>query len=67
MEYRHDKVDIPCLYNANLCIIGPGHIGMEVAKRAKYGFNMNVSGVRNNLKKKTPEGLFTKMYHFNDL
>ena len=49
-----------------MTIIGTGSIGQEIARIAKYGFQMNISGVRNNLKKPQPD-TFSQMYHFSDL
>ncbi len=33
------------LHDRNLCVLGLGHLGKEIAKKAKLGFNMNVLGV----------------------
>ncbi len=65
-KWRPDHPRIPCLFRKNLTIIGTGSIGQEIAKMAKHGFNMNVSGVRNNLNLPKPE-TFDQMYHFKDM
>ena len=33
------------LHDRNLCVLGLGHLGKEIARKAKLGFDMNVLGV----------------------
>lgn len=67
---KWDIMDHPCVFgkdvhHATLGIIGMGRIGQEVAKRAKYGFDMDVLYYNRTRKYETEEKLGVKYAEFD--
>jgi gluconate 2-dehydrogenase len=67
-----DDMDHPCVFgkdvhHATLGIIGMGRIGQDVAKRAKYGFDMEVLYYNRTRKYDTEKNLGVKYAEFDDV
>ncbi len=69
---KWDIMDHPCVFgkdvhHATLGIIGMGRIGQDVARRAKYGFDMDVLYYNRTRKYEVEENLGVKYAEFDDV
>ena len=67
-KHNWNKLTNTMINEKTLCIIGYGKNGIEIAKKAKYGFNMKIIGVVRELRENVEGKEFTnELYGFNQL
>ena len=67
-KHNWNKLTNTMINEKTLCIIGYGKNGIEIAKKAKFGFNMKIIGVVRELRENVEGKEFTnELYGFNQL
>ena len=67
-QHKWSKLTNTMINKRTLCIIGYGRNGVAIAKRAKYGFNMNIIGIVRELRDNIEGKEFTdELYGFDKL